>query len=199
MAEDTKQPGQTDDKAADTPKTGDAPGADKPESGAGEKEALEFTAEQQAHIDKLMKERLERSKSKWESEQEKAKEKAKADAERERLKEKEEFKTLAEKLETQVDELTPFKEQAGAYKGALDQYLEKERNGLPDHILALLEKMDVTDQLTWIADNKATVLKQPAPDINAGAGGRQSVAGLTDDEKREIGAKYHVDPQFVGS
>ena len=84
------------------PPSGNAPQQTGDVTGAGDKTKpkdgrVEFTEEQQAKIDEIVVERLERAKSKWESEQEEAQKKAEAEAEQKRLEEQAEWQKLAER------------------------------------------------------------------------------------------------------
>jgi hypothetical protein len=198
MADDLNKTGQdpatkTDDATGGDPtKNGKTPAGDSSkggEGGAGRAAGMPvtFTSEQQAHIDKLVGERLERAQKKWEADQQATAEKAKAEAERQRLKEQEEYKTLAEKAEAQVAELEPFKASAERYLEALNGYLEKERAGLPDHILSLLDAMDAPEQLAWITKNREAVIKPAAPNIDAQASGKGKKSGDDDQLKRRFG------------
>ena len=75
-----------------------------------------------------------------------------------RLAEQQKWQELAQKRQ---DDLTAVKAEAEALKtlstrlaDALNGYLAKEREGIPDHIGALLDKLDVVDQLTYISANR---------------------------------------------
>lgn len=116
----------------------------------------------QADLDRIVAERLERAKRKRETEAQKEKEANEAAI----LKEKEDFKSLAEKheakiseLETKLAEFETLKETHASYEAALTKYLEEARTGLPKHILALLDKLSVVDQLAYIAENAAELNK----------------------------------------
>lgn len=75
-----------------------------------------------------------------------------------RLAEQQKWQELAQKRQ---DELATIKAEAETLKtqstrlaDALNGYLAKEREGIPDHIGALLDKLDVVDQLAYIAANR---------------------------------------------
>ncbi len=75
-----------------------------------------------------------------------------------RLAEQQKWQELAQKRQ---DELTTVKAEAEALRAlstrlgeALNGYLAKEREGVPDHIGALLDKLDVVDQLAYIASSR---------------------------------------------
>lgn len=122
---------------------------------------------------------------------EKARKAATDEAERKRLEEQGQYKDLADKaearakeLEGQVTTLQPLTERVTALEGALKTYLDKEREGLPAHILALLDTQDVVEQLSYIAANRAA-LKPPAPSGGIPPTPRAQGDGkLTDEERR---------------
>lgn len=152
------------DKSADD--TGGDPDAQDKNKEGGEsggdkgKEKKTFTQED---IDKIVTDRLERDRKKREKDEKEAKEKAESAA----LAEQEKWKELSEKqekrvaeLEALVSELEPIKERAEKYEKSLLSFLKAEKEGLPDHILPLLDKLDVVDQLEYIAKNRATLKTQ---------------------------------------
>jgi hypothetical protein len=96
-------------------------------------------------------------------------EKAKQDADAETARKNGEWQKLAEQsdakaksLEAQLAELTPHKDRAERFGKALEAYLKTQREGLPAHILPLLDKLDPVEQLEYIAANAATLKKAPA-------------------------------------
>ena len=115
-----------------------------------------FTAEQQAEVDQIVKDRLARAQKKAEAETEKARKQAEEDG----LKKNQEFEKLAEtrqskisEFETQLAELTPFKELAEKYKGAMEKMLQAQIEKLPKTIKVLIEKMDPLDQMQYLTEN----------------------------------------------
>lgn len=85
-----------------------------------------------------------------------------AEAERKRaeeaaLAEQQKFQELADKRQSEIDELRPKAESAERFKTALQKYLDAEREGLPTHIITLLDRMDVDEQLAYIAENRDTL------------------------------------------
>ena len=89
--------------AGDPPKEEEA--ADKEEKPTDEKKKVEFSPEQQAEVDRIVKERLERAKTKAEVEAKKAADKAAADATASTLKEKGEFEKLANAEKARADKV----------------------------------------------------------------------------------------------
>lgn len=115
-----------------------------------------FTAEQQAAVDLIIKERLERANKHAEAESKRIQ----ALAQEEALTKNKEFETLAEQrktkvgeLEAQVADLTPFKEQAEKYKAAMDKILSAQVAKLPKAIKVLIDKLDPIEKMQYIADH----------------------------------------------
>lgn len=115
-------------------------------------------------------------------------------AERTRLAEQGEYKKLAEDAEKRAAELEPHKAKAERYEASLTKLLAKEREGLPKHILTLLDKLDPADQLDYIAENRETLSPKqtPPPNINgtAGTGGKPVVDKEAHD--KELIARYRI-------
>ena len=122
---------------------------------------------------------------------EKARKAAADEAERKRLEEQGQYKDLADQaaaraaeLEGQITQLQPLTERVTALETALKTYLDREREGLPAHILALLDTQDVVEQRAYIAANRAA-LKPPA--TTAGVPPTPKAQGdgkMTDEERR---------------
>lgn len=133
---DTTETTTTTEASAQT--TGDATGTN------GGNEGRTFT---QADVDRMIEDRLKREREKAERDRQKAE----ADAEAKRLEEQKQFEELANKRQQRIDELEPTAQKAERYEAALKTHLETQRTGLPEHILEILDRMDVTDQLEYIA------------------------------------------------
>ncbi len=115
-----------------------------------------FSVEQQAEVDRIIKERLAREKKHADDASEKVRKQAEEDA----LTKNKEFETLATtrqkkigELESQVAELVPFKEQTEKYKGAMEKILKAQVDKLPNAIKVLVAKMDPIDQMQYFADH----------------------------------------------
>jgi hypothetical protein len=52
---------------------------------------------------------------------------------------------------------------AEKYEATLEKLLEKEREGLPEHITSLLDDRDPADQLAWIAENREAITEAQRP------------------------------------
>lgn len=142
---------------------------------AAQEPAKTFT---QDELDRIIADRLKREEEK----RTKATEKAAKDAEEKTLKERQEWQTLAQKREEELNsarkEVESFSESLKAMTEALQNVLESERQGLPKHITDLLDKLPMAEQLNWLSTNKAEIAnaaKPPAPpDTNAGNTGKQT-------------------------
>jgi hypothetical protein len=120
--------------------------------------------------------------------------KAADEAERKRLEEQGKFEELAKAARAEADaaqqklgELEPLTERVKGLEAVLKGYLDKEREGLPKHVLALLDKLDVVDQLEWISQNRAVLAPPPGKGIPStpGAGGKGDPGNLNDEERRK--------------
>lgn len=134
----------------------------------------------------------------WKKEQEQAatERKKEADkAERERLKQQEEWQKLAEQHEARVAELEPLAERVTRYEGVITALLEKQREGVPEFVQPLLDKLDPADQLEYIAANQEKWGKPAPPNVNDTRGG--SGKAHTEADKQQLAAMYGVDPSYL--
>lgn len=135
----------------------------------------------------------------WKAQQEAAEAKRlkeAGEAEKARLAQQQQWEKLANQYKTEAEQLSPHKATAEKYGAALSRLLESERKPLPKHILSLLDKMDPAEQLEWIAENKTAVI-QPLPNLNGDASGRGKGKGMSDDQRRELAARYGVNPEYL--
>ncbi len=150
----------------------------------------------QAHTDGLL--------SALKSEREKRKELEKADKERakkdedsqkQRLTEQGEYKKLAEQadakvkdLEAQVGKLQPLAERVAVLEASLQSYLNKEREGLPAHVLALLDTQPIEAQLAYIAKNRDALKAGPttASGPTATPKPKGELGKMPEEEKRKL-------------
>jgi len=120
---------------------------------------------------------------------------AEKDAEAQRLEEQQKWEELAKQRQTELDELRaqvqelePLSAQVERYMTALGSYLEAARDGVPTHIIELLDKMDPVDQLTYITEHADALIPQ---ENNRGSGppktprARERGDTLTEDERRK--------------
>lgn len=117
---------------------------------------VEFSAEQQQEVERIVRERLAREKDK----NKKTEEKARQDAEAEVLKKSEEWKQLASTYEERLAALSGMEEQleaeksrAAKYEKILLGYLADMMKDIPPHIKALIEKLDVVEQMEYLQKN----------------------------------------------
>jgi len=90
---------QKDGGAGDDSQTDDSPGGDDQADEAGKKKRIEFSAEQQAEVNRIIEERLKREREKSKTEAEARENKVKDAAEKKALEEQGKFKELAESAE----------------------------------------------------------------------------------------------------
>jgi len=137
---------------------------------------IEFTAEQQAEVDRIVgktrQEARDRVKNEFEAEMTKRQE----DAERVKLAENNEYKELAEKLGVQVSELESYKEQVGKYQEIMQGVLDYELKDMSDEAKKAVESLpgDVTVKLKWLNDNKTLFENQTGDGVGTPALGRPS-------------------------
>lgn len=147
----------------------------------------QFSAEQQAAVDRIVTERLERARQSWQADQD-AKAKTDADAaEAKRLEDEKRFEELARKHETRAAELdgrlkttTTGLERATALVNGL---LESKKAGLPESMVKVLEGKDIFDQLEIV---DAYLAAQPA-----GGQGQQRSATKPTPGAQTAGADDH--------
>ena len=146
----------------------------------------------QAELDAIVEKRLARAKEKAEADRVKAEQQATEQA----LREQGEWQKLADQRAAELSaaraELDAAKDAASdrdRYKAAIVAQLKALRADLPPHITALLDKLDVADQLAYIAENHAALTKPAAPDINAGARGSGGFH-VTEEDRRRVDAHY---------
>jgi hypothetical protein len=131
--------------------------------GEGAGAAVQFSAEQQAAVDKLIAERLKRAQEKWQNDQ---KVKAQADtdaAEAQRLKDEQKWQELARKHEGRATDLDGKLQSATAElekaTGLITSMLEGKKKGLPEPMVKLLDGKGIFEQLEIV---EAYLAAQPA-------------------------------------
>jgi len=115
------------------------------------------------------------------------------EAEEKGMLDQQEFEKLATKrkgeLQAVTERVATLEAENKKNEEALTKYLEAARKDLPEHILALLDKLDTVDQLEYIAANRET-LGAKLPD---GPGKLPKSKGnngsLSEDEKRKRAAQ----------
>jgi hypothetical protein len=170
-------PAQTPDPAASPPAGGTTPSPAQNSDDSGS----QVQAIPRSRFNEVVAERNELRT--WKAEQEAAA----AAAETAQLQEQGKLQELADKLKAKLEEAQPKLKTAEKYEAVLTQYLEKERDGLPDHILPILDKLPVDEQLAYIAEHREVLrpAKAPPPNTNGADGGTGGRVVETPQQRRE--------------
>lgn len=147
-------PTETPDPAAEAP----SPATETPTGAPQAPNGGEGRTFSQADVDRIVAERLERQRAQFKAQQERAAEEAKAQA----LKEQGEYRQLYETAAAKLAEAEQGAAHAARYEAALKRLLATQREGLPEHILPLLDAMDPADQLAYLAEHGAKLRPAPA-------------------------------------
>ena len=196
MGKKQKQEQEQAEQLEQTEQTEDATGQESAEQAQPENGGeVEFNAEQQAKIDTIISERLKREREGWEKKLEQERERARREAEEEQLEEQEEYRKLAEKrqerlaeLEVEVEKAQDWKRDRDRLRTTLKGVLEQRRDGLPDHVIALLDRLDPVEQLEYLAEN-AEALQKPRPAGPPESPRPQEKGELTQDERAAMTAR----------
>jgi hypothetical protein len=191
MADDEKTP-ETPAAEDASPPDGDA-NRDKPKAETPEAKPQGVTAAGEtftkAQMEEIVRDRIKRDQDKRARDEEKARKDAVAAA----LKEQGDWQKLADAKQAEADEasrkvaeiepeLAKRTEERDRYRAALEQHLEAQRKGLPKHIISLLDRLDVADQLEYLAANADAVKAPPERKPNGSTPSRAtgtSAAGET--------------------
>lgn len=155
----------------------------------------------QADVDRIVKERLDREKSKADT----AAQKAAKDAETKALAEQGEWKKLAEQRAAELADLTGKLKEQDALEAdikrltkALSEQLAAQTKDLPDYLRELLASKDPVEQMAWLTANrdKLTPKATPAANINGTARGNGQ-GKLSDQEANELAAIYGVNAKYL--
>lgn len=181
--------------------TGDATGQPQGEQNGGQGEqqpAISFASEAdfQKRVDDMLKERLEREQKKADQRAQKAREDAQAEAaaangEWQKLAEQRAAKVT--EMETQLAGLDATTTKAQRYEAALGKQVEILRKDVPKHLVPLLDKLDVVEQLEWLAANR----EQLAPPKTSGVPATPRAQGNSDaaaqEQARQQSASFYRD------
>lgn len=114
----------------------------------------------QAELDAIVKDRLERANRKRDDEAAKIK----ADEADKALQAQQQFKELADKradriveLEATAATIEPLQQERDRLANVVADLVKQQRDGLPEHVIELLEGKDVVEQLAWITKHGATL------------------------------------------
>lgn len=170
--------------------------SDPPENGSGEDfetwlgaQPAEVKAKYEAHT-KALKTALDAERESRKAIEKKERELAKQqeEAEQKRLEEEKAWEKLAEdrkaKLTEAESKLQALQEKLEKAEKALKAQVDQLRKNLPKHIITLLDRLELADQLEYIAANSEELLKKKAPGLpetpNPGGSGE-----LSDEQKQE--------------
>lgn len=128
-------------------------GKDKPDKPTAK---VSFSAEQQAEVDRIVKDRLDRERKKSEETAEKARKKSEEDA----LSQNKQFEELANTRQGKIVELEKKLQENETVASALQQYKEvvagivkNQVANLPKPVKSLIEKMDPLEQMQYLVKN----------------------------------------------
>lgn len=77
------------------------------------------------------------------------------------------YKELAEQAEAKLQSLATIKKENEALAGALNGLLKQQREGLPESIGTLLDKLSPIEQLEWLTNYKAEATSPAEPEPEA--------------------------------
>jgi len=140
---------------------GGAPGEQQnTEAAAGKGGAATGKTFTQEQVDQIVTERLKREREKAEATAKAERERAEAEA----AAKNGEWQKLAEQRQARIGELeqeaTAHGESQAAlekYKTALEGVLKAQKSALPKAVVALLDRMDVVEQMAWIGEHAASL------------------------------------------
>ncbi len=169
--------GSVTDNGAGASSTSDEAGATAKNAGDatkdGKAQKVTFTAEQQAAVDQIVKDRLAREKKKSDEDSERVR----RQAEEEALLKNQEFEKLAnerkarlEEMQAQLDELLPLKDQVSKYRTAMEASIKAQVDKLPAPVKVLLEKLDPIEQAQYLAAHakELNIEYEPVPKSETG-------------------------------
>lgn len=184
------------------PTTGDATGQSQGEQNGGQGEqqqpAISFAseAEFQARVEQMLKERLDRKEKEAEKKAQKAREEAQAEA----AAKNGEWQQLAEQraakvveLEAQIAGHEATTTKAQRYEAALGKQVETLRKEVPKHLLPLLDKLDVAEQLEWLAANREQIAPPKTTGVPATPRAQGNTDAATQEQARQQSASFYRD------
>lgn len=135
------------------------PAGDTPETFSADyvKELRQEAAQRRTALNEMQKQ-YDALKSQFDAqqtEQEKAKQA--------QLKEQGKYKELFDEASQKLASFTDLDKKAARLQEAMNAVLETQRAGVPDHITALLDKLDPVEQLEWLANYRQTLQQPDAP------------------------------------
>lgn len=187
---------ETPETTNDAPETAQPPADATGETNGGNAEQPIIFASQadlQKYINESIKDRLAREEKK----RDEAAAKARKEAEEAALEQNQQFKELADKraeeiltLEAKLANLDQVQAERDELSGVLSEFLEKERDGIPQHVLALLDELSPVKQLRYIAANRASF--SPKTNGVPATPKADHDPSLSIEQKRERGGYYRT-------
>jgi len=101
----------------------------------------------------------------------------------------EESTTEAERLQGELQKLQPKAERASTLEEFVTTYVESQKEGLPDHLTALLNNMDPLAQAQWLNEHKAE-LEQPETPQQARRSPDASRQQVNGDDPAQVQAQF---------
>ncbi len=125
--------------------------------------------------------------------------KAIEDGQKTQLEEQGNYKAIAAKYEADLAVLKPAAERASALEAVIRQNNEAAIARIPESRRGLIPVDYAPEKLqSWLANNTALLMREPAPDFNAGEGaGDGKVPGKLTDAEREAGQLMGVKPETL--
>jgi hypothetical protein len=170
--------------------TGADPGnSSSSNSGTSGREARLFS---QSEVDRIIRDRLDRQARTLAAQAERERGNAEVTIAQER-------QQLIDELEQNRSEVIQLKATADRvrrYEEALAAYANSLKENVPQHVLTLVNRLDLADQLEYLTANREVVstgnaTPRVAPDINA-AGGRSSAVQDPKQREQEIRQRYRL-------
>lgn len=127
-----------------------------------------------------------------------AAEKAKAEAEANALAEQGRYKELFEKSQPKLNEYDTLKERYDALIAQVQDANARRIAAIPDSMKSLVPEYDDPQRLAaWLDANSAVFQKPTAPSLDGRAGGNSGSVAVTDDEIKQLAARWRVQPETI--
>lgn len=130
-----------------------------------------------------------------------AAEKAAQDAEDKRLADQQEWQTLAEKRQVELDGLKPLQERIEGYQETVQKILTTRLTEYGETAKVAVEnlpgKPDALAQLQWLEANVALFATPRVPDTDAAKRNQDKRSDATDEDVQEFAARMGVNPEYV--
>lgn len=107
------------------------------------------------------------------------------EAQQRQLAEQGKWKELAEAREAELNKLKPYQARAQLLETKLSETNKERLKKIPEHFHSLIPPLPPEELATWLDANEAKLITPPAPNLDAGAGGKSggvSAANLSAEE-----------------